>query len=389
MPAPAASVHEEAPHGAAAPAAAWETEAARPDRSRTRYILATALLGLGILAKLITAALDITEGARGHSWVAHAAWLLLTLAAYSVILGAIAVLVARASRSGTFSYLLFGCLWLLAGMLDLSVGLHTVSGARSAGGPAHGMAGSGDVRDLVGALRGGDPVSRCHACTRLGVMGPDAVAAVPALAEVLSKDESSLVRGKAAWALGRIGPEAAGATAALTAAASEDPDQSVRYEAAFALKQVRYVPGQIQKASSEDVDFSYPANWMLDVKKGAQGTSDASTVLALRTPLGSSLVVIVFASPADPKEWVTATSRSWGQLLGERSRTSFGRWGRYDGFGLHVKGDLFGRDGGIRGFAHSSSSKAFLVQEICSEDDLQAAQSGFGTVESSFLFRAP
>jgi hypothetical protein len=217
-------------------------------------------------------------------------------------------------------------------------------------------------------------------------MGPDAVDAVPALARATWKQEPAALRARAAWALGKIGPPAHEALDDLVTAAADGTDASLKAEAATALARVRYRLGQCLRVSDEDVDFAYPADWTLDVRKEAPRTGGGCTVYTLRSPQGSSAVVFVLDHAADARAWVEETSRWWGQFVEEFSRTSFTQWGASFGYGLSVDGNVFGSRGGLRTFACSSTSKSFLVQEMYSDDDRQPAQPGFTTIESSFRF---
>lgn len=77
---------------------------------------------------------------------------------------------------------------------------------------------------------------RWNAARTLGKIGPDAVAAVPALIEQL-QDDDALVREHAAEALGDIGPPASQAVPALVEALS-DPVTRVRRDAVRSLGQI-------------------------------------------------------------------------------------------------------------------------------------------------------
>ncbi len=74
---------------------------------------------------------------------------------------------------------------------------------------------------------------RERAALALGLIGPAAKEAVPALIATL-RDEDGLVRGYAAYALGEIGPAANEAVPALEAAARDGVDG-----AESALKEIR------------------------------------------------------------------------------------------------------------------------------------------------------
>jgi HEAT repeat protein len=86
------------------------------------------------------------------------------------------------------------------------------------------------VSAWVNALKAKDPKARAHAAYALGVIGPAATAAVPALSDAL-KDRDEDVRHWAAEALGRIGAVAV----PVLIDALKDNDKSLRLEAATAL----------------------------------------------------------------------------------------------------------------------------------------------------------
>jgi len=389
-PAAPAPVHEPVPSRPAKPRAAPVTAVPRRPLP-VREIILFAALGLGVLAKFASAAMDLPPSGLSPSWLRHFAWFVLPLAAYALALGALAILIGQATRRKHLSYLLFGGLWLLAGVLNVSMKwhvLHTMRpGAASVVRSADPVAARAKrVEDLVETLKTGEPPARADACRELGMMGPDAVDAVPALARATWKEEPAALRAKAAWALGKIGPPAREALDDLATAASEGNDAALKAEAATALARVRYRLGQCLRASDEDVDFSYPADWTLDVRKEAPRSGGGCTVYTLRSPQGSSVVVFVLDHAADARAWVEETSRWWGQFVEEFSRTSFTQWGVSYGFGLSVEGNVFGSRGGLKTFACSSPTKSFLVQEMYSDDDRQPAQPGFTTIESSFRF---
>jgi HEAT repeat protein len=89
------------------------------------------------------------------------------------------------------------------------------------------------VTDLVGYAAHGPVEQRVEAITKLGLIGPSAAEAVPALAERV-KDEQRQVRSAAIQALGRIGPNVPETIPALTAAL-DDQDGSIRGAAAKIL----------------------------------------------------------------------------------------------------------------------------------------------------------
>lgn len=92
------------------------------------------------------------------------------------------------------------------------------------------------VVDLLPYLQADAPATRRRAALALSRLGPQAIAAVPALCAVLH-EEADVVRFWAAKALGNIGPDAAQAIGPLRHAL-QDADPNVRWEAATALAKI-------------------------------------------------------------------------------------------------------------------------------------------------------
>jgi len=97
---------------------------------------------------------------------------------------------------------------------------------------SYGAEAKGSVPLLAVALKDESATVRICVAYGLADIGPDALAAEPALVEALAKDADAKVRTGAAYALGTIKPKSATARAALRKAASSDRVQGVREEAA-------------------------------------------------------------------------------------------------------------------------------------------------------------
>lgn len=90
------------------------------------------------------------------------------------------------------------------------------------------------LSDVLRALEDRDPHLRAAAAWALGTMGNPAAEGTSMLARVLRRDESEIVRASAARTLGVLGPQALRAAPALFEALA-DPRQNVRWAAAQAL----------------------------------------------------------------------------------------------------------------------------------------------------------
>jgi HEAT repeat protein len=105
---------------------------------------------------------------------------------------------------------------------------------------SHARAAEPTVAELIAALKANDEVARLTAINYLGLKGPRAADAVPALTEFLSS-ESAIARAHAAEALGKIGTSSLSAVPQLITLMA-DKDQIVRRKAVAALREIRPGP---------------------------------------------------------------------------------------------------------------------------------------------------
>jgi hypothetical protein len=106
-----------------------------------------------------------------------------------------------------------------------------------------GAGGKEDVPPLVKALREGGTRSRAEAAEELGLIGPAAAAALPALREA-GKGADARARVSATLAVARIDPQEEGAAVPAVAAALNDSAAEVRAAAAAAMGELGPAGGQ-------------------------------------------------------------------------------------------------------------------------------------------------
>ena len=157
------------------------------------------------------------------------------------------------------------------------------------------------VPALIDLLR--DPDNRAAAAAVLGDIGPEAEAAVPALARAL-EDSDDDVRRTSADALGDIGPAAEAAVPAL-ARALDDTDASVRSNAATALGDLgpvarAAVPALVRALRDGDPD----TRWASAEALGEIGVASEAVVAGLIDALD------------DPGAWVPMYARDGLKALG-------------------------------------------------------------------------
>ena len=95
--------------------------------------------------------------------------------------------------------------------------------------------------------------TRCSVAEALGLIGPDAKDAVPALVEAL-KDENINVRRYAAGALGQIGSNAKEAVSALVQALKDNNDGVRRYEETWLHPKKEDGPSRLRRSIVEALD---------------------------------------------------------------------------------------------------------------------------------------
>jgi HEAT repeat protein len=114
------------------------------------------------------------------------------------------------------------------------------------------------VAKLTADLKSGDEKARVAAIDALGNLGAGAKDATPTLAELLTPDNSPIVRAHAAHALMQIGVDAASAAPALAKAIS-DPDFHVQRMAIAALERIHPDPKVVIEALGKALADSDPS----------------------------------------------------------------------------------------------------------------------------------
>jgi CubicO group peptidase (beta-lactamase class C family) len=137
--------------------------------------------------------------------------------------------------------------------------------------------GPAEIASRIAALRDPDAGVRERAAEVLGMLGPGAAAAVPALVRSFS-DADPYVQGKAAEALGRIGREAVPALSR----ALEDRERTVRWCAAIALGRMGAAARDAAPALTRALqDTDENVRWCAVVALGGIGAAAAAAVPAL------------------------------------------------------------------------------------------------------------
>ena len=126
-----------------------------------------------------------------------------------------------------------------------------------------------------------------------------------------------------------------------------------------------------------------PANWKVDTK---MDDYDPESYFSIDSPGKNSVTFLIYDMETEPKENVDEQVKSYTlEYMKKATRTPFKKWGRYNGYGIELKGRVMGIDSGrIRIFSYSNEKKSFVVTELYSEDDIANTQPGFQKIESTF-----
>ncbi|MEM9226693.1 MAG: hypothetical protein AAGA45_01890, partial [Verrucomicrobiota bacterium] len=77
-----------------------------------------------------------------------------------------------------------------------------------------------------------------------------------------------------------------------------------------------------------------------------------------------------------------------GTMIDTEERQSFSQWGKINGEGRHLMGEIAGFfEGGARIFVSTENDRGILVTELYYSDDKDEAMPGFELIRSTFQFR--
>jgi HEAT repeat protein len=149
----------------------------------------------------------------------------------------------------------------------------------------------------LGALESGEVAERKRAIYAVGVIGPDAEAAIPVLARIMVEDADPRLRHEAAFTLSKLGPATSRAIPQLSQALQDD-EPVVRFNAARALYKLGdearpAIPALIAALDDPDNDtnanlFACTVQGQIALALGAASAGEADGVEALRKALAGA-----------------------------------------------------------------------------------------------------
>jgi hypothetical protein len=131
----------------------------------------------------------------------------------------------------------------------------------------------------------------------------------------------------------------------------------------------------------------FPADWSVDADAPDY---DPDRFFTLLTPYASSWMVVQLLDGQTDAQKVLNDARAGLEPILEtlRSETAFPRWGRLEGTGLELKGDVAGLPATLRVFAHAADGRALLITEFLYDELKDELEPAFRSVAASFEFRS-
>lgn len=127
----------------------------------------------------------------------------------------------------------------------------------------------------------------------------------------------------------------------------------------------------------------YPSGWSLDA---ASAGYDPDHKFSIDGPNATFVMVTLIDGAIDLDEKLAAeTAGVVPQLIARPQRTPLTTWGKYEGKGVRLAGNIMNAgEGAIRIFAYSAGGRSFTIVESCFDKSRDQVGPGLKLIESSF-----
>ncbi len=138
--------------------------------------------------------------------------------------------------------------------------------------------------------------------------------------------------------------------------------------------------------SREGFEVQYPGNWVIDVND--QNYDPDHSFKIEHEGLGQGVVsLMIMDEPFNPVEMVHRLKNEYSNLVSGATIREFTTYGNYTGQGIELHGTMVFIDMTTRVFAFSSSTRSFVVVEMCSDEEKEIIKPGLQLIESSFRLK--
>jgi len=131
--------------------------------------------------------------------------------------------------------------------------------------------------------------------------------------------------------------------------------------------------------------LEYPSNWTLAKN---DEYFDIDHYFSIDTPGYSYVLFAIWRVDAPPRDDLQDSIKYFSKLLRVSRTSSFAKWGRYSGSGVHLAGKYDGEPAEVRVFSHSSDDLTFMVTEFFDTATKHHVKSGYDLIEATFVLHS-
>lgn len=128
--------------------------------------------------------------------------------------------------------------------------------------------------------------------------------------------------------------------------------------------------------------FNYPSSWTVDEKKDSY---DPDRNFFIDASEGAFFHVLVFEGLIEPTKTVGAMANEQEKNMSGISKSSFPRWGSFEGSGTELRGKMRSFvPTTIRIFAFNTAGKTFVITEFVPDNEKEQLSAGYQMIQDSF-----
>lgn len=141
-----------------------------------------------------------------------------------------------------------------------------------------------------------------------------------------------------------------------------------------------------QTIEREGFRLEFPGNWRVATE---EDDYDPDAFFTLESPGGSYVTVeIIDEEVAVDEEVRLCVADFVPEWIRRPDKESFTTWGAYEGLGLALRGrTVYGDEGSVRIFAHSSPKGSIIISEVTYDADLDLVAPGLELIRKSLKLR--
>jgi hypothetical protein len=139
------------------------------------------------------------------------------------------------------------------------------------------------------------------------------------------------------------------------------------------------------KIARAHFQLEYPGNWTLARN---EKHFDIDQYFSIDTPGYSYVLFAILPVTASPTSELKDSTEYFSKLLRASRTSSFAKWGRYSGSGVHLVGSYVGEPAEVRIFSHTSDGHTFTVTEFFDTATKKDVKCGYDLIEATFVLHS-